>query len=239
VAGGELHRLAGLAEQFALVGDSLQRSSRRRGAGPQALQTTVGQTVAAAAAPAAALAMEVATGMLYLDASLEDGELDHPELAERVQRLAQRIDDVRIGADPQPLELWMEELYRRVSDRQTMGSVVQELRASLSEVEKQIDQYFRNPAAARGADPGAGAAVGDARRAVGAGLDQASQAALHMRDDVDALAQTEVDPQRAVQAGTFDRLADNLGALSFLIDMLSVQPQLAKSLFRFDPRPAA
>jgi chemosensory pili system protein ChpA (sensor histidine kinase/response regulator) len=56
-----------------------------------------------------------------------------------------------------------------------------------------------------------------------------------MRDDVDALAQTEVDPQQAVQAGTFDRLADNLGALSFLIDMLSVQPQLAKSLFRFDP----
>jgi chemosensory pili system protein ChpA (sensor histidine kinase/response regulator) len=28
------------------------------------------------------------------------------------------------------------------------------------------------------------------------GLDQASQAVLHMRDDVDALAQTEVDPQR-------------------------------------------
>jgi chemosensory pili system protein ChpA (sensor histidine kinase/response regulator) len=67
------------------------------------------------------------------------------------------------------------------------------------------------------------------------GMDQASQAVLHMRDDVDALAQTEVDPQQAIQAGTFDRLADNLGALSFLIDMLSVQPQLAKSLFRFDP----
>jgi chemosensory pili system protein ChpA (sensor histidine kinase/response regulator) len=39
----------------------------------------------------------------------------------------------------------MEELYRRVSDRQTMGSVVQELRASLSEVEKSIDKFFRNP----------------------------------------------------------------------------------------------
>ena len=36
------------------------------------------------------------------------------------------------------LDLWMEELYRCVSDRQTMGSVVQELRASLSEVEKNI-----------------------------------------------------------------------------------------------------
>jgi chemosensory pili system protein ChpA (sensor histidine kinase/response regulator) len=66
------------------------------------------------------------------------------------------------------------------------------------------------------------------------GMDQASRAALHMRDEVDALAQTEVEPQRAIQTGTFDRLADNLGALSFLIDMLSVQPQLAKSLFRFD-----
>ena len=52
---------------------------------------------------------------------------------------------MRAGGGPEPLEPWMEELYRRVSDRQTMGSVVQELRASLSESEKQIDQFFRNP----------------------------------------------------------------------------------------------
>ena len=32
----------------------------------------------------------------------------------------------------------------------------------------------------------------------------------------------------------FERLANNLGALGFLIDMLSVQPQLAKRMFRFD-----
>ena len=31
-----------------------------------------------------------------------------------------------------PLEPWMEELYRRVSDRQTMGSVVGELRGTLA-----------------------------------------------------------------------------------------------------------
>ena len=63
---------------------------------------------------------------------------------------------------------WMEELYRRVSDRQTMGSVVQELRGTLSEPEKPIDQFFRNPA-----DKAPGAArcrrsCADARRAVGA-----------------------------------------------------------------------
>jgi chemosensory pili system protein ChpA (sensor histidine kinase/response regulator) len=235
VAGGEEHRLTGLADQFSLVGDSLTKLFPSGDVLAQALQTAVAQTVASGTAPAPALAMEVATGILYLDASLDDGELDQPELADRVQRLARRVDDVRIGADPQPLDMWMEELYRRVSDRQTMGSVVQELRASLSEVEKQIDQYFRNPAERQVLIP-VPAQLSSMRGVLSVlGMTHASQAVLHMRDDVDALAQTEVDPQRAIQAGTFDRLADNLGALSFLIDMLSVQPQLAKSLFKFDP----
>ena len=234
-AGGEKHRIAALAEQFTLVGESLTRLFPSGDVLAQSLQQAVAYTVNTNTPPPPALAMEVATGILYLDASLEDGDFDQPELAARVQRLARRIDEVRVGADPQPLDLWMEELYRRVSDRQTMGSVVQELRSSLSEVEKQIDQYFRNPAERQVLIPVP--AQLSAMRGVFSvlGLSQASAAVLHMRDDVDALAETEVDPQRAIQAGTFDRLADNLGALSFLIDMLSVQPQLAKSLFRFDP----
>ena len=67
------------------------------------------------------------------------------------------------------------------------------------------------------------------------GMEQAAQAALHMRDEVDGLANTEIDFQRAGAIGAFERLATNLGALGFLIDMLSVQPHLAKSMFRFDP----
>ena len=235
VSGGELHRMTSLNEQFALVGDSLQRLFPSGDQLGQALQAAAQQTVARADSPPAALAMEVATSMLCLDASIEDGELDHPELSGRVLRLAERINDVGAGAEAQTLEPWMEELYRRVSDRQTMGSVVQELRASLSEVEKQIDQYFRDPTRRELLIPVPGQL--SAMRGVLSvlGLEQASAAVLHMRGDVDALAETEVDPQRAVQTGTFDRLADNLGALSFLIDMLSVQPQLAKSLFRYDP----
>ena len=93
----------------------------------------------------------------------------------------------------------MEELYRRVSDRQTMGSVVQELRASLSEVEKQIDQYFRNPAQREVLIPVPGQL--QAMRGVLSVLDmdQASMAVLRMSDDVDALASTEVDPQHAAE----------------------------------------
>ena len=234
VAGGELHRLAGLAEQFSLLGDSLQRLFPRGDELSQALQGAAAKVLATGEAPDAPLAMEVATGVLYLDAILEDGDLDHAELPGRIGRLAQRIGDVRGGADAQALEPWMEELYRRVSDRQTMGSVVQELRASLSEVEKQIDQYFRNPVQRELLIPVPNQ-LSSMRGVLSVlGMDQASAAVLHMRDDVDALASTEVDPQQAIRAGTFDRLADNMGALSFLIDMLSVQPQLAKSLFRYD-----
>ena len=236
VAGGEVHRLGAIAEQFALVGDSLRRlyPDGRRLA--DELQTTVAETQHVAAAPPAALAMEVATSLLYLDASLEDGDLDNPLQAERVRRLAERVAAARSGQVPDPLEAWMEELYRRVSDRQTLGSVVHELRASLSESEKLIDQYFRNPADAQVLVPVPGQM--SAMRGVLSvlGLDQASQAVLRMRDDIDALLNTEVDPARAAQTGTFDRLASNLGALGFLIDMFSVQPQMAKSLFAFDAR---
>jgi chemosensory pili system protein ChpA (sensor histidine kinase/response regulator) len=128
----------------------------------------------------------------------------------------------------------MEELYRRVSDRQTMGSVVQELRASLTEAEKAIDQFFRNP---EDHDVLVDVPVQlTAMRGVLSvlGMDHASQALLRMRDEVNGLVSTEVDPERIRSAGVFDRLAGNLSALGFLIDMLSVQPQMAKSLFTFN-----
>ena len=235
VAGGETSRLDGLGEQFTLVGDSLARLYANGALLSNALQAAASSAVAAQTEPPPPLAMEVATALLYLDASIEDADFDHPDSARRVQRLAHRIDAVRAGDDPGTLDLWMEELYRRVSDRQTMGSVVQELRTALSEVEKNIDHYFRNPTQREVLIPVPGQL--QAMRGVLSvlGLEQASLAVLRMRDDVDALANTEVNPQHAIATGTFDRLADNLGALSFLIDMVSVQPQLAKSLFRFDP----
>ena len=234
VAGEEQHRASNLMEQFSLVGESLQRLFPNGESLAHALSLAAAQTAAGQTAPPPALAMEVATAVLYVDAALEDGELDQPELPARMQQLAQRVDDVRAGVPPRPLETWMEELYRRVSDRQTMGSVVQELRSSLSDVEKHIDQFFRLPSDRTPIVPVPGQL--SAMRGVLSvlGLDQASQAVLHMRGVVEALLHTEVDAQQAAGAGTFDRLADNLGALSFLIDMLSVQPALAKSLFRFD-----
>ena len=239
VAGGELHRINGLTEQFALAGESLKRLFPSGELLADELRAAATLTQQTAAAPSAALAMEAATSLLYVEACLEDAEFDHPELAARIQRLAQRMGSVRQGAVPQPLEGWMEELYRRMSDRQTMGSVVQELRTTLSDAEKLIDQFFRNPA-----DPTVLIPVPhhlSAMRGVLSvlGMDHAASALLRMRDEVDGLSSTEVDVSRVGQAGVFDRLAGNLGALGFLIDMLSVQPALAKSLFVYDAEAGA
>ena len=234
VAAGEMHRLSGLAEQSALVNESLKRLFVSGGSLAHELQHAIAQTQQSGIAPPAPLAMEVATALLYIDAALEDAAFDAPGEASRVQRLAERIASVGQGAPAQPLEAWMEELYRRVSDRQTMGSVVQELRVSLSEAERLIDQFFRNPA-----DRDVLMSVPhqlSAMRGVLSvlGMEHACATLLRMRDDVDGLMSTEVDPARVTQAGVFDRLAGNLGALGFLIDMLGVQPQLAKSMFAFD-----
>jgi chemosensory pili system protein ChpA (sensor histidine kinase/response regulator) len=188
VAGGEMHRMTGLSEQFALVGESLKRLFPLGDLFAAELQHAVAQTQQSNGPPAAPLAMEVATSLLYVEAALDDVDFDHPEQAQRVQRLADRLAAVRQGQAPEPLEGWMEELYRRVSDRQTMGSVVQELRASLSEAEKAIDQYFRAPDQRQVLIPVPNQLA--AMRGVLSvlGMDHASAALLQMRDEIDALA---------------------------------------------------
>ena len=234
VAGGEMHRFAGLTEQFSLVGDSLKRLFPLGEVFATELQQAVAQTQTDNVAPPPALAMEVATGLLYIEAALEDADFDEPQNAGRVRRLADRLALIRENRPQEPLEGWMEELYRRVSNRQTMGSVVQELRASLSEAEKLIDQYFRDPSDAKVLIPVPSQLA--AMRGVLSvlGMDHAAAALQVMRGEVEELATLDADPDRVVHTGLFERLAGNLSALGFLIDMLSVQPQMAKSLFVFN-----
>ncbi len=234
VAANELLRLGGLNEQFSLVCDSLRRLFPEGQVLADALTQAVQHTVQAAKAPEPALAMEVATSLLYVEASLEDGEFDNPEQQQRVQRLAQRIRSVSEGHDAQPLEAWMEDLYRRVSDRQTIGSVVQELRSTLSDCEKHIDQFFREP---KDTTPlvNVPSQLQSMRGVLAVlGLDVAAHATVRMREAVDHLLVPGADLDQAAQEGVFDRLATNLGALGFLIDMMGVQPTLAKSLFTMD-----
>jgi len=94
---------------------------------------------------------------------------------------------VLAGAAPEPLEPWIEDLYRRVSDKQTMGSVVNELRVSLAEVEKALDQFFRAPEDTSVLVPVPGQ-MAQMRGVLSVlGLEQAVQAMARMREVVERL----------------------------------------------------
>ncbi|HSI55738.1 MAG TPA: Hpt domain-containing protein [Ramlibacter sp.] len=234
LSGGDAAKLKGLADQFNLVSDSLVKLHPASEPLAKALSSVIDAVVRTGQAPGAALAMEVATAVLYLEAAFEDLDPADTQLAKRTARLAERLETVRKGGQPEALEPWMEELYRRVSDRQTMGSVVSELRGTLAELEKLLDQFFRN-LQDKGPLRDAPAHLSQMRGVLSVlGLDQAAQAVLRMREAVEEIIVNEVDEERARTAGTFDKLGNNLGALGFLIDMLNYQPSLAKKLFVYD-----
>ena len=234
LSAGDVTKFKVAVDQFSLVADSLVKLHPPSELLAQALSRTVDMTARSGQPPPIELAMEVATSVLYLEAAFDDLDPRDPQLAMRTGHLAERLENVRAGGEPQPLESWMEELYRRVSEKQTMGSVVGELRVSLGELEKALDLFFRNPKdkTLLRAVPGQLSQMRGVLSVLG--LEQASQAVLRMCESVEKMLATEINEQQARATGTFDQLGNNLGALSFLIDMLNYQPILAKKLFVYD-----
>jgi chemosensory pili system protein ChpA (sensor histidine kinase/response regulator) len=233
LAGGDTNRLKVVLDQFAAVAESIVKLHPEGAELGRALVRAIDFTVRSGSAPVAPVAMEVATSILYLEAAYDDLDPTESTMGERGVRLAQRLEHVCSGGEPEPLEAWMEELYRRVSDRQTMGSVVDELRTSLSEVEKSLDQFFRNPQdkAPLREVPSQLAQMRGVFSVLG--LDQPSLAALRMRSSVDQFLVDDINESTA-RTGIFEKLGNSLGAMGFLIDMLSYQRALAKKLFVYD-----
>ncbi|MDM0043116.1 Hpt domain-containing protein [Variovorax dokdonensis] len=231
LSGGDMGRLRQAVENIGQLTESLQKLHPPSLPMAQALNNAVDASQRANRPPSTELAMEVATSVLYLEAAFEDLDPNDRQLTARTVQLAGRIERAREGGRSEPLEPWMEELYRRVSDRQTMGTVVDELRAHLSELEKSMDQFFRHPGEKEHLRT-VPAALMQMRGVFSVlGLDQASQTVVRMRDNVEELA---ASADAADEPGAFDALGNNLGALGFLIDMLAYQPALAKRLFVFD-----
>ena len=234
LSAGDTNKFKVVVDQFSLVTDSLIKLHPPSEPLAQALTRAIDATSRSGQPPTIELAMEVATSVLYLEAAFDDLDPSDGQLAAHTQHLAERLETVKNGGVAQPLESWMEDLYRRVSDKQTMGSVVGELRVSLGELEKSLDIFFRNPKdkIVLTNVPGQLAQMRGVLSVLG--LDQASHAVMRMRDSVEQMLETEIDEELARAAGTFDQLGNNLGALSFLIDMLNYQPTLAKRLFVYD-----
>jgi chemosensory pili system protein ChpA (sensor histidine kinase/response regulator) len=233
LAGGDTNRLKVASDQFSLVTDSVLKLHPESGDLAHALTQAIETTARSGEAPAPSLAMEVATAVLFLEAAYEDMDPTDSHMTERSVSLARRLAHVNAGGQTEPLERWMEDLYRRVSDRQIMGSVVDELRTTLGEVEKSLDAFFRNPLdkVPLHEVPSQLAQMRGVFSVLG--LDQAALASLRMRGSVEKFLVDDIDLESA-RAGIFEKVGNSLGALGFLIDMLSYQRELAKKLFVYD-----
>ena len=233
LAGGDTNRLKVVSDQFGAVADSILKLHPQSIDLARSLVRAVEATSRSGEPPSTPVAMEVATAVLYLEAAYDDLDPTDTSMAARSIRLAQRLDQVTSGGQSEPLEAWMEDLYRRVSDRQTMGSVMGELRTSLGEIEKSLDQFFRNPLDKLPLHevPSQLAQMRGVFSVLG--LDQASIATLRMRDGVEKLLIENVSPGAAATEN-FQKLGSSLGALGFLIDMLGYQRAMAKNLFFYD-----
>ena len=234
LSGGDTNRLRVVAEQFNAVSDAILKLHPENKEIAKALVKAVEQTVRSGQPPATPLGMEVATAILYLDAAYDDIDPTDTHMAERSLRLAQRLDYVVTGGPSEPLEGWMEDIYRRVSDRQTMGSVVNELRNTLTETENSLDLFFRD---AKNKEPlkdvpGKFAQMRGVFSVLG--LDQAALATVRMRASVEKWLIEKPSADSALQGQSFEKLGNSLGALGFLVDMLSYQRVLAKKLFVYD-----
>ena len=233
LSGGDTNRLKVASDQFSLVTDSVLKLHPESGDLVRALTQAIETTTRSGEAPPPSLAMEVATVVLYLEAAYEDLDPTDSHMAQRSASLAHRLEHANAGGKTEPLEGWMEDLYRRVSDRQIMGSVVDELRTNLGTVEKSLDLFFRDPQdkVPLHEVPSQLAQMRGVFSVLG--LDQAALASLRMRSSVEKFLQDDFDAV-AARTGIFEKLGNSLGALGFLIDMLSYQRELAKKLFVYD-----
>ncbi|WP_418319219.1 Hpt domain-containing protein [Piscinibacter sakaiensis] len=231
VVAGELLHLGSLVESFSLLSDSLRRMFSDGDKLAELLEAIAVRCAADGAAPAEGVAMEVATALLYLEATLDDLDGVRNAADRPLDRLAQRIDAASSSGSAQPLEDWIEDLFRRVAERQTQGTVVQELRHAMTAAEQQLDRFFRDPA-----DRTTLAPVEKQLQSMHGvlrvlGVDAAVLALQQMRRETAAIA---ADAATAPGADRLERLAANIGMLGFLFDMLAVQPALARTMFFYD-----
>lgn len=230
LSNGDVTRIRSVIETSDLVSESLaQLSPDAAGLGTD-LSKLVKRASLRSEEMTADRALEVANAILFLEAALQSGEINGSQFVSRQSILSARLQKSLEGHPAGPMDPWMEELYRKSSEAQTMGSVVQELKTSMSAVESALDRYFRNAS-----DRESLAQVpGQLSQAKGVlsvlGLDHAAAAVAHAR----TICENWILNQGAAPHAESQLIAQNLGALSFMVDLLGYQPAAAKSMFVFD-----
>lgn len=185
--------------------------------------------------PSAGLSLEVATALLFLEDALVDPYSSDDNLKEKAQALFARLEKVNAGSAPLELQDWMEALFRRSGEKQTMGNVAGELHHLSLEIERLFETIFSGKpetSLAASVQKLQGLLV-QMKGVLGViGLEHGVSAAAHLRAITNALERDINEPH--LRPNLIGNIGSNMASLGLMIDMLSYQPSLANRLFQFD-----
>ena len=233
LVGGDFSRSDAVLENLDAVAETLRKINHDSTMLLSVLRGVIVRTTQPGAKPNPPLALEVATTLLYLEAIYEGMEPSSDANGERIGLLVRRLKQVSEGETPPAVEPWMEALYRRLSERQRLGSVTSELRVTLIAVETALDKYLRDPL-----DTSILALVsGHLSQMHGVfsvlGLQQATNAVFKIREILDMHLFVEKH-NRPIPLQLYEQIVQSVSTMGFLIDMLSYQIEIAKEMFVYD-----
>ena len=181
------------------------------------------------------IGLELATSLLFVENSLD--QLTHlpAHFSERADEIAARLLAVVSGDEPPTPAGWMGDISKEAQQRKTIAVLVSEMQSSLRQVEKTLDEYFRDSANKEVLIP-----VDAILHQIAGALaildqDDAMLAVEHTRVMVSQFANVNDVGDASADADAYRNVAQNIGALSFFIETLQNQPELAKKKFIFDP----
>ncbi|HJV88125.1 MAG TPA: Hpt domain-containing protein [Noviherbaspirillum sp.] len=187
---------------------------------------------AARAKPGDMLGLEMATSLLFVENSLNHIGRLSDNFADRADAMTARLLSVVSGEAPEQAAEWLDDMSREAQQRQTMMALAGEMQASLRQVEKMLDEFFRDPT--QRTSLGQLDLILHQIEGALAVLDQddAVRTIQHTREAVRRF--MEGDPDNAAEVQEFQQVAQNVGALSFFIETLEHQSHNAKQRFAFD-----
>lgn len=232
---GDVSRTSAVTQHVSSVGESLLMLNPQSDSLVRALSMAVAAALLPDDKPDASLVIEVATTILYLEAVYDDLDQAKEFMGERSDALARRLSQVAQGLAPDAVEPWMEALYRRRSERNSMGNVTSELRITLAEVESALEKYRLDPSDATILV----LISGYLSQMYGVfsvlGLYQAANAVFKIREILDShLANARRN--HPIPIKVYEQIAGSVSTLGFLIDLLNYQIGIAKEMFFYDTK---
>jgi chemosensory pili system protein ChpA (sensor histidine kinase/response regulator) len=175
--------------------------------------------------------LEMAAAMLLVEHGLDRVRQLPDDFDGHAQLVGARLLALGAGATPPDAPQWQGELARQLQQGQTVAVLAGEIRNSLRQVEKLLDEYHDK----RGQREALGQAGSLLHQLQGAlailDQEQAMRAAQHVKDAVGALAAGD---GVADQPALLENIARNVTALGFFTDMLARDGDAARQRFAFD-----